>query len=168
MLLARTLMTEPGLVLLDEPTAGLDVGGREELVADLGTWAVDATRPPLALVTHHLEEIPPGFTHALVLRDGRVLASGPILETVTSEVLSVAFALNLRVEHKDGRFTAAVLGRSFAAASPRTNRRTPTAFGQTSPSGGRIRSKRWFEAVRDGNVHEQRDAAPSTFSACRS
>ena len=77
-LLARTLMNEPGIVLLDEPTAGLDVGGREELVADLATWARDPARPPLVLVTHHLEEIPPGFTHALVLKDGRVLAQGPI------------------------------------------------------------------------------------------
>ena len=70
-LLARTLMTDPGLVLFDEPTAGLDVGGREELIADLTEWAEDRQRPPLVLVTHHLEEIPPGFTHALVLKDGR-------------------------------------------------------------------------------------------------
>ena len=70
-LLARMLMNEPGLVLLDEPTAGLDIGGREELVADLATWASDRTRPPLVLVTHHLEEIPPAFTHALVLKDGK-------------------------------------------------------------------------------------------------
>ena len=64
-------------MLLDEPTAGLDIGGREELVADLATWARDPARPPIVLVTHHLEEIPPGFTHALVLKDGRVLAPGP-------------------------------------------------------------------------------------------
>ena len=97
-LLARTLMNEPGLVLLDEPTAGLDVGGREELVADLADWARDQTRPPLVLVTHHLEEIPPAFTHALVLKNGQVAASGAIEETVTSEVLSEAFALPLNVE----------------------------------------------------------------------
>jgi len=93
-------------VLFDEPTAGLDLRGREELVADLTTWARDAGRPPLVLVTHHLEEIPPDFTHALVLSHGRVTASGPIADTVTSEVLSAAFELDLRVDGQDGRFTA--------------------------------------------------------------
>jgi iron complex transport system ATP-binding protein len=105
-LLARALMNEPGIVLLDEPTAGLDVGGREELVADLASWARDSTRPPLVLVTHHLEEVPPGFTHAFVLKDGRVLARGPIAETVTSDVLSDAFGLRLQVQGQDGRYTA--------------------------------------------------------------
>jgi iron complex transport system ATP-binding protein len=105
-LLARTLMNDPGLVLFDEPTAGLDVGGREELVADLTTWAKDATRPPLVLVTHHLEEIPPAFTHALVLKDGRELAKGTIEEVVTTNVLSEAFNLPLQVEAKAGRFSA--------------------------------------------------------------
>jgi iron complex transport system ATP-binding protein len=109
-LLARTLMNEPGVVLLDEPTAGLDVGGREELVADLAMWARDPTRPPLVLVTHHLEEIPPGFTHALVLKGGHVLANGPIEETVTTAVLSDAFDLRLHVESNAGRFTARLDG----------------------------------------------------------
>ena len=105
-LLARTLMNEPGIVLLDEPTAGLDIGGREELVADLATWARDPARPPLVLVTHHLEEVPPGFTHALVLKDGRTLASGPIAATVTTATLRAAFDLDLVVESRDGRYSA--------------------------------------------------------------
>ena len=105
-LLARMLMNEPGLVLLDEPTAGLDIGGREELVADLARWARDPDRPPMVLVTHHLEEIPPAFTHALVLKDGRTLAQGPLAETVTTEILGDAFELKLRVEERDGRYSA--------------------------------------------------------------
>jgi iron complex transport system ATP-binding protein len=105
-LLARMLMNEPGLALLDEPTAGLDIGGREELVADLAAWARDGTRPALVLVTHHLEEIPPGFTHALVLKNGSTLASGPLRETVTSEILSDAFELSLQVDENEGRYSA--------------------------------------------------------------
>jgi len=105
-LLARTLMNDPGIVLFDEPTAGLDVGGREELVADLTDWAHDPARPPLVLVTHHLEEIPPGFTHAFVMADGREVACGPIADTVTSDILSAAFKLPLRVNEQDGRYSA--------------------------------------------------------------
>jgi iron complex transport system ATP-binding protein len=92
--------------LLDEPTAGLDIGGREELVADLATWARDPARPPMVLVTHHLEEIPPAFTHALVLQGGRTLASGPLAEVVNSETLSEAYGLRLIVEARASRYTA--------------------------------------------------------------
>ncbi len=105
-LLARMLMNGPGIALLDEPTAGLDIGGREELVADLAIWARDRARPPIILVTHHLEEIPPAFTHALVLKARRTLASGPLSETVTSEILSEAFGLMLVVDEREGRYTA--------------------------------------------------------------
>jgi iron complex transport system ATP-binding protein len=105
-LLARTLMNEPGIVLLDEPTAGLDVAGREELVHDLAAWAADTSRPPLVLVTHHLEEVPPGFTHAIVLRDARVLAQGTLRSTITSDVLSEAFGLALHIRTSGGRYSA--------------------------------------------------------------
>jgi iron complex transport system ATP-binding protein len=105
-LLARMLMNEPGVALLDEPTAGLDIGGREELVADLAVWARDAARPAMVLVTHHLEEIPPSFTHALVLKGGHTLANGPLREIVTSEILSDAYELDLTVDTRDERYTA--------------------------------------------------------------
>lgn len=106
-LLARTLVNDPGVVLLDEPTAGLDLGGREQLVGDLASLARDPGAPPVALVTHHLEEIPPGFTHALALRAGRVVASGPIGDVVTSDVLSECFGLPLVVDADDaGRYAA--------------------------------------------------------------
>lgn len=105
-LLARALMNEPGLVLLDEPTAGLDLRGREELVDRLGALAVDPDAAPLVLVTHHVEEIPPGFTHLLALRDGRVLAQGPVDDVLTAELLSDTFGLRLVLERRDGRFFA--------------------------------------------------------------
>jgi iron complex transport system ATP-binding protein len=105
-LLARTLMIDPGLVLLDEPTAGLDLGGREELVGALGALAHDVAAPPTVLVTHHVDEIPPGFTHVLLLRAGRVHAAGPIATTLTAEALSDAFGLPLCLERRDGRFSA--------------------------------------------------------------
>jgi iron complex transport system ATP-binding protein len=105
-LLARTLMNDPGLVLLDEPTAGLDLTGREELVGALATLAADGDAPPIVLVTHHVDEIPPGFTHALLLAEGRVLAQGRLSETITAEHLSRCFGLDLRVEQRGGRFSA--------------------------------------------------------------
>ena len=105
-LLARTLMPEPGLLLLDEPTAGLDLGGREELVAGLGVLAFDPATPPTVLVTHHVEEIPDGFTHLLLLADGRVTASGPLDEVLDADRLSECFGLELGLEHRHGRWWA--------------------------------------------------------------
>ena len=80
--IARALMADPELLLLDEPAAGLDLGGREDLVRRLGALAADSYAPALVLVTHHVEEVPPGFTHALLLREGRVVAGGPLARRV--------------------------------------------------------------------------------------
>jgi iron complex transport system ATP-binding protein len=99
-------MTDPELLLLDEPAAGLDLGAREDLIGRLAELAYDPDAPALVLVTHHVEEIPPGFTHALLLREGTVVAQGLVAETVTSENLSKTFGLPLKVEQADGRFTA--------------------------------------------------------------
>jgi len=104
--IARALMTDPELLLLDEPAAGLDVGGREELVHKLGELASDEDAPAMVLVTHHLEEVPPGFTHAMLLREGGVVAAGPIKEVLTDEHLSDTFGLALNVTENAGRYTA--------------------------------------------------------------
>jgi len=104
--LARSLMTDPELLLLDEPAAGLDLGGRETLVADLAELAGDRRSPAMVLVTHHVEEIPPHFTHALLLRGGTVVASGPLDETLTGENLSQTFGVPLEVVHSGNRWTA--------------------------------------------------------------
>ena len=99
-------MTEPGLVLLDEPTAALDLAGREELVRTLDALSADPSTPPTVLVTHHVEEIPTGFDHVLLLREGRVIAAGPIGEILTAEHLSACFAMTLDLEHHRGRWWA--------------------------------------------------------------
>jgi len=104
--IARSLMTDPELLLLDEPAAGLDLGGREELVAALAELAADPRSPVLVLVTHHVEEIPPGFTHLLLLRGGQVHAAGPLNDVLTAENLSGAFGLPLTVERHEGRWAA--------------------------------------------------------------
>jgi iron complex transport system ATP-binding protein len=104
--IARALMTDPELLLLDEPAAGLDLGGREDLVRRLADLAIDPDAPALVLVTHHVEEIPPGFSHALLLRDGGVVAQGLLAETMTSENLTATFGVPLRVGYDEGRFTA--------------------------------------------------------------
>lgn len=104
--LARTLFSQPGLLLLDEPTAGLDLGGREDLVSRLSDLAEDPATPPTVLVTHHVEEIPIGFTHVLLLRNGRCLASGPLATTLTEANLSKCFDLELRMALEGGRYRA--------------------------------------------------------------
>lgn len=104
-LLARTLMTEPGLVLLDEPTAGLDLAGRETLVEGLAVLA-ERRAAPMVLVTHHVEEIPAGFTHGLLLADGGVLAAGRLDEALTADTLSACFGLPLGLERRHDRWWA--------------------------------------------------------------
>jgi len=104
--IARALMTDPELLLLDEPAAGLDLGGREDLVSTLALLAVDIDAPATVLVSHHVEEIPPGFTHVMMLRDGQVVAAGPIETTLTEAGLSETFGMPLQLEHHDGRWTA--------------------------------------------------------------
>ena len=104
--IARALMTDPELLLLDEPAAGLDLGGREDLVARLAGLAQDPHAPALVLVTHHVEEIPPGFTHAMLLRDGAVMAQGLLDDTLTADNLTKTFGLPLLVERTGDRFAA--------------------------------------------------------------
>ena len=104
-LLARALMNEPELLLLDEPAAGLDVGGRERLVGYLSRLAASPDHPPTVMITHHVEEIPPGFSHALLLRAGGIVASGPIHDVLTPELMSEAFGLALCPEYSEGRWT---------------------------------------------------------------
>ena len=104
-LLARTLMAEPDLLLLDEPCAGLDVGGRERLVGRLGALAAEPGCPPMVMVTHHVEEIPAGFTHVLLVRDGRTVAAGPLATTLSAPALSACFAVDLLLRRDGDRWT---------------------------------------------------------------
>lgn len=104
--IARALMTDPELLLLDEPAAGLDVAGRESLVETLGEIVGSDVAPATVLVTHHLEEIPQGMTHALLLKGGTVVASGPIGDVLTDDLLTQTFDLPLRVTQEDGRWSA--------------------------------------------------------------
>jgi len=104
--IARAIMTDPEILLLDEPAASLDLGAREELLQLLSAYASSADAPAIVMVTHHVEEIPTGFTHALLLAEGRIAAAGPLSEVLTAERLSGAFGLELEVTEQDGRFTA--------------------------------------------------------------
>lgn len=105
-LIARSLMTDPELLLLDEPAAGLDLGGREELVARLSDLALDPDAPAMVLVTHHVEEIPPGFFHCLILSEGAVVDAGLLTDVLTSENLSTAFGQSIALDIIDGRYFA--------------------------------------------------------------
>ena len=115
-LLARALMAEPELLLMDEPAAGLDLGARERLFARLADLAADPAVPPLVLVTHHLEEIPPGVTHAALLRRRGMVGSGPVDEVLTGEAVSHAFGVPVAVERRrrtvDGPIGAVLIGRT--------------------------------------------------------
>lgn len=104
--IARALMPDPEVLILDEPASGLDLGGREQLLNSLSQLADSPYAPAMVLVTHHVEEIPPGITHALLLSDGKVRAAGPVDEVITSAQLSELFSLPVRVEKQNGRFFA--------------------------------------------------------------
>ncbi|MDQ4007831.1 MAG: ABC transporter ATP-binding protein [Actinomycetota bacterium] len=104
--IARALMADPELLLLDEPAAGLDLGGREDLVDTLSVLAYEETSPAMVLVSHHVEEIPPGFTHVMLMRAGAVVAAGPLETTLTETTLSDTFAMHLELKESDGRWHA--------------------------------------------------------------
>ena len=108
--IARALMTDPELLLLDEPAAGLDLAGRERLVSTMSGLCHDPQAPTIILVTHHLEEIPSGITHALMLKKGRVVAAGPLETTLTSDVLTETFDLPLEVTRVGERWSAYAVG----------------------------------------------------------
>jgi len=104
--IARSVMTDPELLLLDEPAGSLDVGGREDVIELLDRFAAWEGAPAMVMVTHHVEEIPPSFSHALLLGSGRIQQKGPIAETLTSDSLSTLFNTPLQVRHEDGRYLA--------------------------------------------------------------
>jgi iron complex transport system ATP-binding protein len=109
-LIARALMNDPELMLLDEPSAGLDLGGREDLIVRLTELALDPDSPAMVLVTHHVEEIPPGFTHGLLLREGSIVAAGLLGEVMTAENLTKTFGMPLVVDRFGARFAARAAG----------------------------------------------------------
>jgi iron complex transport system ATP-binding protein len=104
--IARSLMPDPEILLLDEPAAGLDLGGREDLLRRIAYLASDRTAPTMVMVTHHVEEVPEGFTHAMLLRRGSVLAAGPLPDVFTERNLSKCFGVPLIVEYRQSRWAA--------------------------------------------------------------
>lgn len=104
--IARAVMTDPEVLLLDEPTASLDLGAREELLGLLGGYAQEPTTPAMIMVTHHVEEIPVGFTHVLLLRDGEIVAQGPLAEALTAVNLSTTFGTDIVLHEDAGRYAA--------------------------------------------------------------
>lgn len=117
-LLARAVMGEPDLLVFDEPAAGLDLGARERLLRRMEDVALDPAAPPSVFVTHHVEEIPRGFGHALLLRDGRIVEAGPISEVLDDTNLTTTFGLAVTVEHHDGRYAARASRGSGPIATP--------------------------------------------------
>src|SRR5215470_17097544 len=107
--IARALMPDPELLLLDEPAAGLDLGGREDRVRRIARLAADGTAPTIVMVTHHVEEVPQGFTHAMLMRRGSVLAAGRLERVFTEANLSKCFGVPLAIEHRNSRWSARTL-----------------------------------------------------------
>lgn len=105
-LIARAVMTDPEMLLLDEPSASLDLGARERLLQMLSGFAESSASPAMVMVTHHVEEVPPGFTHVLMLREGRIQAAGPIADTLTAENLQATFGMPFELTVTAGRFAA--------------------------------------------------------------
>jgi iron complex transport system ATP-binding protein len=125
--IARSIMPDPELLLLDEPAAGLDLGGREDLLRRLSALARDPKAPMMVLVTHHVEEVPPGFTHAILLRKGGVVAAGEIGEVFTERNLSSCFGVSLSVEHRQSRWTARATSLRLPANGAATHSEGPIA-----------------------------------------
>jgi iron complex transport system ATP-binding protein len=106
--LARAVMTDPEILLLDEPVASLDLGAREQTVSLLGAYASTTDAPSMIMVTHHLEEIPAGFTHALLISNGEIVGQGPINEVFEGELLSKTYGVPLSVTRDSGRYSVRV------------------------------------------------------------